>query len=43
MKNINQKNTCFMIMPFDDSFNAIYGVIKEEAEKMVYYVVGLMK
>jgi hypothetical protein len=32
-KILTKKNTCFMIMPFDDSFNAIYGVIKEEAEK----------
>lgn len=32
-KILPKKNTCFMIMPFAQSFNEIYGTIKEETEK----------
>ena len=32
-KILVEKNKCFMIMPFDDKFNYIYGIIKEEADK----------
>lgn len=32
-KILIEKNKCFMIMPFDDEFNSIYGTIKETVEK----------
>ena len=31
-KIIIQKNKCFMIMPFDDEFNTVYGIIKSECD-----------
>lgn len=42
-KILPKKNTCFMIMPFAQSFNEIYGTIKEETEKMALYAVEQMK
>lgn len=32
-KIIIERNKCFMIVPFDDNFNRIYGIIKDEASK----------
>ena len=37
-KILPKKNTCFMIMPFAQSFNEIYGTIKEETEKNGVYM-----